>query len=43
MLNWIYMWYHPDRDRSYRVMAKEIYNLFLNGIRSKSRSVPTVK
>lgn len=40
MLNWIYMWYDPDKNRSYRVLAKEIYNLFLNGIKSKNRSSP---
>lgn len=43
MLNWIYMWYDREKNRSYRVLAKEIYNLFLNGIKSKSRSGPTVK
>ena len=40
MLNWIYMWYDPKKNRSYRVLAKEIYNLFLNGIKSKNRSSP---
>lgn len=40
MLNWIYMWYDPEKKRSYRVLAREIYNLFLNGIKSKSRSSP---
>jgi hypothetical protein len=40
MLNWVYMWYDPDKNPSYRVLAKEIYNLFLNGIRSKDRSSP---
>jgi TetR/AcrR family transcriptional regulator len=43
MLNWIYMWYDPEKDRSYRVIAKEIYNLFLSGIKSKSRSGPASK
>jgi AcrR family transcriptional regulator len=43
MLNWIYMWYDPDKNPSYRVLAKEIYNLFLNGIRSKDRSSPPRK
>lgn len=33
MLNWIYMWYDPDKNPSYRELAREIYNLFLNGIR----------
>lgn len=40
MLNWIYMWYDPVRNRSYRALAKEIYSLFLNGINSTSRSGP---
>jgi len=40
MLNWIYMWYDPDKNKSYRTLAKEIYNLFLNGIKSRSRSSP---
>jgi len=40
MLNWIYMWYDPDKDRSFRVLAREIYHLFLNGIKSKDRSSP---
>jgi AcrR family transcriptional regulator len=40
MLNWIYMWYDRDKNRSYRVMAKEIYNLFLNGFKTKKRSSP---
>jgi len=43
MLNWIYMWYDPNKNRSYRVLAREIYNLFLNGIKSKSRSNPLQK
>ena len=41
MLNWIYMWYDPEKNPSYRVLAREIYNLFLNGIKSKERSSPT--
>lgn len=40
MLNWIYMWYDPEKNPSRRVLANEIYNLFLNGIRSRSRSNP---
>lgn len=43
MLNWIYMWYDPGKKKSYRVLAREMYNLFLNGIKSKSRSRPTRK
>jgi AcrR family transcriptional regulator len=40
MLNWIYMWYETEKNKSYRVLSKEIYNLFLNGLKSKSRSSP---
>jgi TetR/AcrR family transcriptional regulator len=36
MLNWIYMWYDPNKNRSYRVLAKEIFNLYLNGIKSRN-------
>ena len=43
MLNWIYMWYDPEKQKPYRVVAKEIYNLFLNGFKSKSRSSPAKK
>jgi AcrR family transcriptional regulator len=43
MLNWIYMWYDPEKRKPYRVVAKEIYNLFLNGFKSKSRSGPAKK
>jgi AcrR family transcriptional regulator len=43
MLNWIYMWYDEEKNKSYRVIAREIYNLFLNGIKSKSRSGPAGK
>jgi AcrR family transcriptional regulator len=43
MLNWVYMWYDPVKNRSHRVLAGEIYNLFLNGIKSKSKSRPTKK
>ncbi|MBI2898583.1 MAG: TetR/AcrR family transcriptional regulator, partial [Planctomycetes bacterium] len=38
MLNWIYMWFNPKKNRSYRVLAQEICDLFLNGISSKGRS-----
>jgi len=37
------MWYDPAKKKSYRVLAKEIFNLFLNGIKSKSRSSPMAK
>ncbi len=40
MLNWVYMWYDADKNRSCSALATEIYNLFLNGIRSESRSRP---
>jgi AcrR family transcriptional regulator len=40
MLNWVYMWYDANKNRSCRALATEIYNLFLNGIRSDSRSRP---
>lgn len=40
MLNWVYMWYDAEKNRSCRALATEIYNLFLNGIRSNSRSRP---
>ena len=40
MLNWVYMWYDADKNRSCRALVTEIYNLFLNGIRSESRSRP---
>ncbi len=43
MLNWIYMWYDPENQRSYKVLSREIYNLFLNGIKSRTRSSPKVK
>ena len=38
MLNWIYMWYDPAKSKDHRVVAEEIFNLFLNGINSKARS-----
>jgi AcrR family transcriptional regulator len=43
MLNWIYMWFDPAKNRSHRVVAEELYNLFLNGINSTSRSGPCDK
>lgn len=43
MLNWIYMWYEPKKNVTPAMLAEEIYNLFLNGINSKSRSSPLEK
>ena len=40
MLNWIYMWYDAEKNASAKEMADEIYSLFLNGIKSRSRSNP---
>lgn len=37
MLNWIYMWFDPAKNKDHQVVAEEIYNLFLNGIDSKAR------
>jgi AcrR family transcriptional regulator len=43
MLNWIYMWFDPKKDKSPRALAEEIYNLFLNGIKSRNRKSPRRK
>ena len=40
MLNWIYMWYDPKKNPSAKEMAEEIYSLFFNGIKSRSRKSP---
>jgi AcrR family transcriptional regulator len=40
MLNWIYMWFDPEKNESLRVVAEELYNLFLTGISSRTRSSP---
>lgn len=32
MLNWIYMWINPARNRSHRALAREICELFLHGL-----------
>ncbi|MHC4606911.1 MAG: hypothetical protein ACYTAF_08225, partial [Planctomycetota bacterium] len=40
MLNWIHMWFDPKKNRSYRILAREICDLFLDGIKSKRRSGP---
>lgn len=37
MLNWIYKWFDPEKSRSVKGLADEIYDLFLNGIKSRSR------
>jgi AcrR family transcriptional regulator len=40
ILNSIYMWYDPAKNKDHRVLAQEIFNLFFNGIQSKTRSSP---
>lgn len=40
MLNWVYMWFDTKRNKSYQALSGEIYNLFLNGIRSNSKTGP---
>lgn len=40
MLNWIHMWYDPEKSDSSAEISLEIYNLFLNGINSRGRSAP---
>ena len=37
MLNWIYMWFNPKKDRSCQVLAREICDLFLHGITAGKR------
>lgn len=34
MLNWIYMWYDPKRNKSVSELADQIYRLFVNGLAS---------
>ncbi|HEX7050109.1 MAG TPA: TetR/AcrR family transcriptional regulator [Longimicrobiales bacterium] len=31
MLNWIYNWYHPDRDEPVEALAEDVGHLFLRG------------
>ena len=33
-------WYDPEKNPSHRALAEELFNLFLNGITSTSRSAP---
>jgi len=40
MLNWIYMWFDPHKKKPHKALAGEIYNLFLNGIKSTKRTGP---
>ena len=37
MLNWIHMWFNPKKDRSHRLVAQEIADLFLHGIGDPGR------
>lgn len=32
MLNWIHMWFNPKKNRSHRLLAQEISDLFLHGV-----------
>ena len=33
VLNWIYTWYHPERDHNQEKIIAQIYDLFINGIK----------
>jgi AcrR family transcriptional regulator len=43
MMNWIYTWYNPRVDANADEMAREMGNLFLNGVGSSRRSASRKK
>jgi AcrR family transcriptional regulator len=38
MLNWIYMWYEPDRDGPVSQLGKEMMHFILDGLKKNGRS-----
>jgi hypothetical protein len=43
MMNWIYTWYNPRVDANADEMAREMGNLFLNGVGSSRRGASRKK
>ena len=41
MMNWLYTWYRPRVDPDAEVLAREISDIFLSGIRSGNAASPT--
>ncbi|HLA89873.1 MAG TPA: TetR/AcrR family transcriptional regulator [Gemmatimonadaceae bacterium] len=37
MLNWIFMWYHPDRHGPVEQIGEEMYDLVVNGLRREQQ------
>jgi hypothetical protein len=39
MMNWLYTWHQPRLDPDAAVLAQQISDIFLRGVRSDGRSV----
>ena len=40
MMNWLYTWYNPQVDAGAEVIAREIGDIFLRGVRGETKSLP---